>query len=168
MDSDLDYCRKSFEKADYDHYLISLLMPKETRPALWTLGAFRNVIDTIPSSVTNPALGYMRLTWWRDQIAAVEKGDVTRGQPILASVKAYLPYYAALTGFINDHETLIETPDAEMSTAHYSQLLEEILGESDPRYKKLEERMTQIMKKYHGTKWESRPPFLALRLWLSR
>ncbi len=171
---DLEYCRQTLIKADYYHYLISLFMALEKRRALWVVGAFRQVIETIPSSVSNPALGYMRLTWWRDQINTLEQGGLTKGQPILSAIKHYLhpresmdpSIYKLLTDFIDDHEALIENPEASIVSVSYAKLLEKILGSDLLRYKKLEDDLTDIMKKYHGTKWENDPPFLALRLWI--
>lgn len=162
---DLEYCRKSLEKSDYDHYLISLFMPIHLRPALWTIGAFKNVIETIPGLVSDPALGYMRLTWWRDQIKILEEGGLTKGQPVLASLKQYTPHYANLTAFINEYERLVENPKADFSSSVYPDLLGKILGPHITKYRKLENRLTQILKKHHGSKWEHNPPFLALRLW---
>ena len=166
MDSNLEYCRKSLERSDYDHYLISLLMPADKRAALWTLGAFKNVIETIPDSVSEPALGYMRLTWWRDQIELLEQGGLTKGQPILASIQQHVQNYDALKDFINEHETLIETKDENFVSTTYPKLLEKTLGDKITKYRKLQNKLTAILKSHHATKWEHNPPFLALRLWL--
>ena len=177
MDSSLDYCRKSLERSDYHHYLISLFMPAGKRPALWTLGAFKQVIETIPQSVTEPALGYMRLTWWRDQIALLEQDKLTRGQPILSSLSVIAreqrdrgnpDIFQQLKTFINDHEILIENPETDFISAIYPKLLEQILGPDFIKYRSLEHKLTTILKRYHGDKkWEKNPPFLALRLWLA-
>ena len=162
---DLEYCRLSLQRHDYDHYLISLFMPVKKRPALWVLGAFKQVIETIPASVSDPALGYMRLTWWRDQIAILEQGGLTKGQPVLAAIKQNLPHYAILIDFINEHETLIDNPEMDFVSATYPKLLQEILGPDYPRYQKLQNKLTRILQRHHGTRWEYNPPFLAFRLW---
>ncbi len=174
MPSDLEYCRQSLIKADYHHYLISLFMPENKRPALWVLGAFRQVIETIPESVSDPALGYMRLTWWRDQIAILEQGRLTKGQPVLSAIKQNLhpcegrdpDAYVLLINLINEYEVLIENPDGDFNSTIYPVLLEKILGPDFPCYRKLEDKLTQILKSHHGTRWENNPPFLAFRLWL--
>ncbi len=176
MDSSLDYCRESLERSDYPHYLVSLLMPAGKRPALWTLGAFRNVIESIPASVSEPALGYMRLTWWRDQVDLLAKGEVTKGQPVLHAISVMAReqrdrgnqgFLDDLKNFINEQESVIENPHAEAASAAYPDLLEKILGNDFTRYRALEDKLTAIMKKHHGTKWERNPPFIALRLWLA-
>lgn len=172
MDKNLEYCRAAFEKADYHHYLISLMMGREHQPTLWTLGAFKSVLDSIPASVTNPALGYMRLTWWRDQIALLEKGEVTKGQPILGALyqlaTAHPGITKTLTDMINDYEPSIENPETETRSSSYQTLIEKILGNDMVKYRKLENALTAILKKHHGTKWESAPPFMALRLWFAQ
>lgn len=169
MDENLDYCRLSFERSDYYHYLISLYMPRDKRAGLWTLGAFKNVIEQIPMSITEPALGYMRLTWWRDQIELLGQGQVTSGQPILAALKEHCHPCESrdLIAIINEHEDLVENKRDDFRSAEYQKILEKFLGEDFPRYQKLENKLTAILKKHHGTKWEAHPPFLALRLWLT-
>ena len=145
-------------------------MPADTRPALWTLGAFKHVIETIPNSVSDPALGYMRLTWWRDQIEKLGQGDVTKGQPILAALSVIASearLYQDLSDFINEHESAVENPKVEFISNIYPKLLEDILGSHIVKYRKLENRLTKILKSHHGSKWEHNPPFLALRLWVS-
>ena len=174
MDENLDYCRLSFERSDYYHYLISLYMPRDKRVGLWVLGAFKNVIEQIPMSITEPALGYMRLTWWRDQIESLEQGQVTRGQPILAALNnlrhsragGNLPL-SDFIALINEHEDLIENKRDDFRSAEHQKILEKIMGADFPRYQKLENKLTAILKKHHGTKWEAHPPFLALRLWFA-
>ncbi len=166
LENDLEYCRQSLIKADYHHYLISLFMPENKRPVLWVLGAFRQVIETIPDSVSDPALGYMRLTWWRDQIAVLEQGGLTKGQPVLGAIQSRLSNYNLLSDFINEQEARIETPDAALNSTVYPKLLQSILGPNFARYQKLENKLTEILKSHHGTKWEPNPPFLALRLWM--
>lgn len=173
MDENLDYCRLSFEWSDYYHYLISLYMPRDKRASLWTLGAFKNVIEQIPFSVTESALGYMRLTWWRDQIELLEQGQVTKGQPILTALKNFCHSREGgnlptdhLIALINEYEELIENKNPDFKSAEYSKLIETVLGKDFPRYQNLENKLTAILKKHHGTKWEAHPPFLALRLWL--
>ena len=142
-------------------------MPVEKRHALWALGAFKNTIESIPLSVTEPTLGFMRLAWWRDQILLLETGQISKGQPVLSALKQY--QHACKSGklvdFINEHETLIENPDKEIISKAYPEILENILGRDFARYKKLENKLTVILKRHHGTRWERSPPFLALRLW---
>lgn len=172
MDKNLEYCRASFEKSYYHHYLISLLMGGKHQSALWTLGAFKSVLDSIPASVTNPALGYMRLTWWRDQIAMLEKGAVTKGQPILGALSVIAggnpEFFKHLTDMINDYEPSIENSETETVSPSYQILIEKILGNDVVKYRKLENAATAILKKHHGTKWESNPPLIALRLWFAQ
>ncbi|PZP56347.1 MAG: hypothetical protein DI586_04045 [Micavibrio aeruginosavorus] len=163
---DLEYCRQSLLKNDYYHYLISLFMPANKRPSLWVLGAFRQVIEDIPSSVSEPALGYMRLTWWRDQTDALEQGGLITGQPVLGAIQEFLPHHSLLKDFINEQETRIEQPDADFQSIAYPKLLQSVLGKDLHRYQKLENKLTEILKAHHGTRWENNPPFVAVRLWL--
>jgi phytoene synthase len=58
-------------KADPDRRLAALFAPAETRDALLALYAFNHEIARIPESVSEPLIGEMRLTWWREAIEAL-------------------------------------------------------------------------------------------------
>ncbi len=167
MDSDLEYCRLSLERNDYSHYLISLLMPEDKRAALWVMGAFRHVIISIPKLVTDPTLGFMRLTWWRDSIGVLQNGGSLKGQPILAALKNHCDFVdkSDLVAFINDCERLIEKPNEISSSLAYDTILKKILDDDFRKYLKIENCAERLLQKHAGTKWHIKPPFLALRLW---
>jgi phytoene/squalene synthetase len=73
--------RQELRGLDGDLYLCHLFAPADSRPALLTLYHFYADIARIPASVSDPMVGAIRLQWWRDLLAAVEKGDA-RGTPI--------------------------------------------------------------------------------------
>lgn len=58
-------------KADPDRRLAALFAPAQTRDALLALYVFNHEIARIPESVTEPLIGEMRLTWWREAIEAL-------------------------------------------------------------------------------------------------
>lgn len=66
---------------DPDRYLATLFAPSETIPHLMALYAFNCELVKIPSHVSDPMLGEIRLQWWRDVLHAMEKGEET-GHPI--------------------------------------------------------------------------------------
>lgn len=166
QNADLEYCRRKFADRDYYHYLISLFMPADKQPGLWTLGAFKDAIESIPSSVSEPTLGLMRLTWWRDQIELIREGKVTQGQPVLSALNQYCrTENEYLVSFINEHEVLVENSEIDFISKIYTKLIEKILGQDYPKYFKLENKLTALLRSHHGSRWEGNPPFLALRLW---
>lgn len=51
---------------DTDRYLTALMAPRHVRGSLMALYAFNCELVRIPGLVTEPALGEIRLQWWRD------------------------------------------------------------------------------------------------------
>lgn len=70
MDADTDYCRDLVERYDRDRYILSLAASPEDRAGLWALYAFNHEIAKIREVVREVTAGHIRLTWWRDAIAA--------------------------------------------------------------------------------------------------
>ena len=59
------------QTADPDRRLAALFAPAQTREALLALYAFNHEIARIPESVSEPLIGEMRLTWWREALEAL-------------------------------------------------------------------------------------------------
>ncbi len=56
---------------DPDRYLTALMAPRRVRDALLALYAFNAELARIPSLVSEPALGEVRLQWWRDEVDTI-------------------------------------------------------------------------------------------------
>jgi phytoene synthase len=67
---------------DRDRYVADLFAPEPARKHLFALHAFGAEIARIPSLVSDPTLGEIRLQWWRDALAG---GDGS-GHPVAAAV----------------------------------------------------------------------------------
>jgi NADH dehydrogenase [ubiquinone] 1 alpha subcomplex assembly factor 6 len=79
-----------FRRADYDHYLLSLLQPSPfTRKAYITLRAFNVELAQIRDLVTNPLIGKMRMQFWRDTVEECFKG-VPRKTPVAVALAEVL------------------------------------------------------------------------------
>ncbi len=74
--TDQSYCAAQVRGFDKDRYLATLLAPVGLREHLFALYAFNIEIGKIRESVSEALLGEMRLTWWREVIAAIYHGDV--------------------------------------------------------------------------------------------
>ena len=66
-----DYCAAAARRFDADRYLAALFAAAECRPGLFALYAFNVEIAKVREVVSEPALGRMRLQWWRDAVAAI-------------------------------------------------------------------------------------------------
>lgn len=64
-----------------DRYLAALAAPAEARDDLIALAAFAAEVRRIPRLVHDPLVGEIRLTWWRDAIEGLAKGELA-GHPL--------------------------------------------------------------------------------------
>lgn len=81
--------RRAARELDYDRYLAALLAPRPARGRLLALAAFHGEIARIPASVREPAMGAIRLQWWRDQLDAAST-DEGSGSPVAYGLRAAL------------------------------------------------------------------------------
>lgn len=84
--------QSSFEMVrahDPDRYLTALMAPRSVRGSLMALYAFNVELARIPGLVTEPALGDIRLQWWRDVIENNETGAMA-GSPIATALGAVI------------------------------------------------------------------------------
>ncbi len=72
----LSYCGDLTRRHDPDRFLLALLMPPETREALFALFAFNYEIAKTREVVSDTTLGLIRLQWWRDAL-----GEAFNGAP---------------------------------------------------------------------------------------
>lgn len=79
--ADFETLRQELRGLDGDLYLCHLFAPAETRDALLVLYHLYADIARIPSQVSDPMIGAIRLQWWRDLLDAVNEGE-SRGAPI--------------------------------------------------------------------------------------
>ena len=74
-------CEAALRDRDRDAWLAALFAPAERRKHLHALYAFATEIAGIPSKVTQPLLGEMRLRWWQDALEA--DAGASRAHPTL-------------------------------------------------------------------------------------
>ena len=75
MNNLLPYLNEQVRDFDPDRFLCVLFTRREKRDALVTLLAFNSEISKIPELVREPALGHIRLQWWRDCMAMIYSGS---------------------------------------------------------------------------------------------
>jgi 15-cis-phytoene synthase len=68
-------CMDLVRQFDRDRYLASLFAPDEKRKHLLALYAFNVEICRVPNLVSEPQIGEIRLQWWLDVLAAIDKGE---------------------------------------------------------------------------------------------
>jgi 15-cis-phytoene synthase len=83
-----DAIAASARAGEPDRYLAALLAPPSARPHLLALTAFLSELARVPARATRePAMGQIRLQWWRDAIAATDQGART-GNPVADALRA--------------------------------------------------------------------------------
>ena len=67
-----DNCEELVRLHDRDRYIATLFAPDHLRPHLFALYAFGVEIARIPTLVSDPQIGEIRLQWWLDTLSAIE------------------------------------------------------------------------------------------------
>lgn len=123
-----------------DRDLVRLHWPVELRPAFDALFGIDDAFAEVVTSSTQPALGAIRLAWWREALERLDSNPPPP-EPRLQSVAAELLTRgvtgADLAGLEEGWATLLEEePDIEMIASRGARLFSlaaKLLGGSDPR-----------------------------------
>ena len=83
----LSDCGEQLRTDDPDHYFCTLFAPPEKREVLFALYAFDHELDRIPVIVSEPALGEIRLAWWREAVTAPDD-SAAANHPVVAALAA--------------------------------------------------------------------------------
>ncbi|MEM7544575.1 MAG: squalene/phytoene synthase family protein [Pseudomonadota bacterium] len=73
---------------DEARFLAALFAPVAKREPLFALIAFNAELAKIPVSVSEPILGEIRLTWWREALDDMFDRDIARGHEVLEALIA--------------------------------------------------------------------------------
>ncbi|KAM5137259.1 NADH dehydrogenase (ubiquinone) complex I, assembly factor 6 isoform 1-T1 [Callospermophilus lateralis] len=65
------YCLELLRKRDYESYLCSLLLPAESRSSAFALRAFNVELAQIKDSVSEKAIGLMRMQFWKKTVEEI-------------------------------------------------------------------------------------------------
>ena len=101
----------------YDRYLAATLAPRLAQPDLIALAAFAGDVSRIPQLTTEPAIGAIRLQWWRDALLA-KTGERT-GNPLADTIRDVVQRRNLPNGLLIG---LVDAQEVEL----YSDLVEDI------------------------------------------
>ncbi len=84
-----EYCQQKAAASGSSFYYAFLFLPAERRRAITAVYAYCREVDDVVDEVTDPAVAQATLTWWRDEVEALFRGEpnhpVTRAlQPFVA------------------------------------------------------------------------------------
>ena len=77
-------------RVDEDRWLASRFAPAGVRSRLTALYALNYEISRTAETVTQPALGDIRLAWWREAVEEIYAGRAVRAHPALSAFAAAL------------------------------------------------------------------------------
>lgn len=80
-----DACAQTLRQLDYGRYLSCLFASPADRGILIALHSFNAELGRIRESVSEPMLGEIRLTWWREAIEGLTEGKV-RSHPVIQAL----------------------------------------------------------------------------------
>ncbi|MFN0023743.1 MAG: squalene/phytoene synthase family protein [Parvularculaceae bacterium] len=86
--SPIAYCTSLIAQADEDLHLSLRYAAPADRPRLAALFAFQIELRRIPASVSEPALGEIRLQWHREALAEIVAGKLPRAHPVILALAA--------------------------------------------------------------------------------
>jgi phytoene synthase len=82
------YCSDLVRRQDEDRWLASSYAPAPLARALTALCAFQIELKRIPAAVSEPALGEIRLQWWREAFEEIRDGKRPRAHPVVEEIAA--------------------------------------------------------------------------------
>nr|WP_321444531.1 squalene/phytoene synthase family protein [uncultured Cohaesibacter sp.] len=99
---DLTFCQSELKRLDPVRHFAGLTAPQARRADFLAFQAFLADVAAIPQRVSEPAMGEIRLTWWRDIVAesdakeSVSCGGTNIG-PVASALKQIQHHYALPT-----------------------------------------------------------------------
>lgn len=123
--ADNEGCAESLRQLDYSRYLACLFAELKDRDTLMALHAFNAELGRIRESVSEPMLGEIRLTWWREAVEGLARGQV-RSHPVIRSLCIPISEQridvAALLSMIEARiaDVYEEAPKDEAALKHYA------------------------------------------------
>lgn len=83
------YCRNMVREDDRARYDTTLFALRHQRAPLWALYSFNQEVAKTRESVSESALGEIRLQWWQDAVDELKSG-IHREHPVIAEMSKYL------------------------------------------------------------------------------
>jgi phytoene synthase len=103
---------------DEDRWLASRFAPAKVRARLIALYALNHEIARTADVVREPAIGAIRLAWWREALAEIAEGKPPRAHPIL---QAYAAAQPDVRSALRSWDILIETRPCDFKAAPFGQ-----------------------------------------------
>lgn len=165
-----DYCLTFLKTNDYERFLITLFMPRKTRPMLWALYALNYEVAKTPQVVSDPTIGMIRLQWWREAIERLFNGKVDAHE-VIRALHQTLQEGAVwqeqdFQGLIDAYEPALFKDQVFSFDELDQKLLEMSMKAVGEKQRQKLTRLFAYIAKYRADKKPD--PLMPLKLWLSR
>jgi len=87
LNASAEYCSDLVRRTNEDFWLSAQYAPGAGRDKLLALFALHAEISRIPSIVSEPPLGEIRLQWWREALDEIIAGDPARAHPVVEALR---------------------------------------------------------------------------------
>jgi len=121
---DISYCLRQARQRDYDRYVATLTAPMRLRGYLGVLLAFNVEIARVREIVSEPALGDMRLAWWREAVneaALPEDQGEAKGHPVARALAETMRKYDVDPHYLH---ALIDARQRDLDDAPFGSIKE--------------------------------------------
>eukprot|EP00117_Sycon_ciliatum_P045226 scpid5936/ scgid32529/ UPF0551 protein C8orf38 homolog, mitochondrial len=121
LSTSLTYCQDLVKKRDYEHYLSTLLVPKDARAGAFAVRAFNISIASVRENSSDSNISRMRLMFWKESIDQIYKSGKPPEQPVLALLAAAIREYRLTKQWLNQ---LIASRESRLSDNPFSSINE--------------------------------------------
>jgi 15-cis-phytoene synthase len=109
-----DYCQQKTAQSGSSFYYSFLFLPPERRRAITALYAFCREVDDTVDECTDQAIARIKLAWWRNEVAAMYKGEPTH--PVTQALQPHLAAY----GLEQQHlQAIIDGMEMDLDQTRY-------------------------------------------------
>ncbi|BFZ13342.1 hypothetical protein BsWGS_16381 [Bradybaena similaris] len=108
--SDIAYCIDLVRKYDYENYLGTLLLPRDSQRAAFALRAYNVELAQVPDSVSDKKIGLMRMQFWKEAIQSIYQSFPPK-TPVATELSGACGYYRLSKRWL---ERLVEARAAQM------------------------------------------------------
>ncbi len=82
---------QDLKRYDRPRYICSLFLPEGLRTRLHAILAWNLELAKIPEAITEPMIGHIRFTWWRETLDEIYAGKPPRKHPVAEALAPLIP-----------------------------------------------------------------------------
>ncbi|CAL1535010.1 unnamed protein product [Lymnaea stagnalis] len=99
--TNLDYCVEIVKISDYENYLGTLLLPKETQRAAFAIRAFNVELAQVRDTVTERNIGLMKMKFWKDALEQIYQPHLVPNTPVAVELAGACRFFKLSKRWLN-------------------------------------------------------------------